>query len=576
MKKENGFSKIWIILLITAVIVIAGVAIIILNPNHGAPENNQNNVNNNKENIAKVQIPEKKYIRQNYDRQIYVNKSGEVLDFSSTISGIIEGTDFTYGTGIIKKDEKFAIVDGNGKIIADYGKYMYIWDQGLNYIAQLPNWKYVLLSKDGNVIGDKTYDLIRKGITTKVSQTIDGFYFAKDGEKSSIITATGCIVYETEETIEKETTGLWKITLSNNYVLTIKDKVFIINENQYNVTYSFKCNNLGIAKDYITDIDNEITYIFDNKGNMQLKLEDCLVNEDKNWEQFHSLYSGCLISNFLENKGYLIYKTKNQQYKVLYKDGSTVFQRDKNLSDKLLLAEVNYKYIIYKDNIWIQDGNNMLVYDKNKKIKVIENRQIPINYFDVEDVRESKIVPLFDKEALEVYLYNEKGEKINDIAYQSREYSMSVLEAKTGKEAIKPLFNGELMDPKEFTEIQVLKKVNSSNSYSENYFLGTISVPKDNEVVNDTKDYYYLIDKECNKILQIKVYTKDLQLDEEQGICIYQNADREYCLYDLKQKKELFKSKHQLTYLPDYRIVTEGGVHTNIYSLATNKLYTYI
>lgn len=511
---------------------------------------------------AVSQVPEKILYRPNSNKQIYFDKNGEMFNVENTITtgNISSSQDFSYGTGVVEQNRQYAILNYKGEVIVDFNTYSSIQSTPYNFIAKNENSKNILLDKNGNRIGSFEYDLISQiGNDT-------GIYSGKNysSNKNDIFTATGCYLGEVDGDSLNSNVNSWTDDRNFIAVWLNNSDVYVVDKTNFEKKLDFRSNNIGVGLNYITDIANNVTYIFDNQGNSLLELKDCLIKDDATWNANKSIYRGCNIENYTDTSGYLIYDTNNNNTKMLYKDGTTICEYPENDFPTYYMGQ-NY--------VFVNNSNNADVYNQNQKITTVQNRNVlSANVLRHETEAQNQIIPLYstDNSNMRINLYNQNGELVNNNTYIRNGNSGTVLALENGTAKVKPLANGELMDAKDYTSIELLIDENKENEYSNNYFIA-MSYDSSNN------DKYYLIDKEGNKITELNYRDiTNAKLYEENGIFIYTNLENTSSVYNLNERKEILKGGSKSTYVKDFNIVLIGSSTISpdyVYSLTQKQLY---
>ena len=564
---KNGIALIYLLIII-AVIVAIGIGAIVLITKNINSDGNAEIGTNKKQNIAntnsgvEIDVPEKVLYQPNEYKQVYIDKNGKLYNLDEIIDGKITNNDFSYGTGVVEKDGKYAIMDYTGKIIVEYGKYDYIADLGMNYAACGEEGEYILLDINGNIIDGIRYENIdnmgKEGIYVSEEN------IATTNWKKGIITCSGSIVAEPSENFETEGSA------SNENIIfqRMNDDWFVISKKDYKVKFSISGSN--IAQDYystnsLIDLEKNIVYVFDDTGDINIKLTDCLIKDCPYWDGYKSYYSGLNIKNKLSEYGYLIYECADGKYGVVYKDGTTI-TKDISLREEIFSKSPDY--YIGEDYIFVQVGTNVEVYNGSKKVITLENRKIIpedelLKYFRRGS---DKIIPILNNDDECVYLYNEKGELINNKKYG---YPSSVLETIDGSEKIKLTPDGKLLDVKEFTEIDLLYN-EELGEYANNYFIGLVETEIDSI---RTEKKYYLINDKGEKLFETRDATFTT-LYEKDNILIYNKGinDDINRVYDLKNNTEILALEEKIEYISEYKVFISNN---NIYSLTGELIGNY-
>lgn len=563
MEKEKNKRMLILVISIVVIIILAIIAIVyFVGQEEGSSSGtNQNSQNSNKSGTALSEVPEKILYRPSTQKQIYFNQEGEMINLEDTITtGQIETSeDFSYGTGVITQNGKYAIVNYNGEIVVDYDTYKTIRSTDYNFIAETEENKKILLDKNGKQIGDTEYNTISQ------LGTDTGLYYSQNysSNTNDIFTATGCYIGEAEGTYLNSNAKTWTEDRNFTAIWINNSDVYVIDKTNFEGKLHFKSNNIGVGYKYITDIEHNVTYVFDEQGNSVLELKDCLIEEDTTWNAYQSVYRGGNVDSYADTTGYVIYDTNDNKTKIIYKDGTTIGEY---ASDSLP------EYYMGQDYLFINNGSNVDVYNKSQKVTTIENRTVINPNILLQEVEaQNQIVPLSyeDSSNMRINLYRSNGEALNNITYIWNGGSDTVLESEDGASKIKPLANGELMDAKDYSSIKLLVNKSKENEYSNNYFRATW-------YDNSGNDKYYLIDKEGNRILELDEYgMEDAELFEDNGIFVYENTEGSVSVYDINANREILKGGNA-SYLKDFNIIIIGSstiAPDYVYALTQNQLY---
>ena len=90
------------------------------------------------------------FIKDSNDKYALFNEDGKKLtDFIFTST-----SDFVNGTALVKKDDAYGIINANGKMTVDFGKYNYITDAAGMYKVHGEDYHYFLINGEGKVLYD--------------------------------------------------------------------------------------------------------------------------------------------------------------------------------------------------------------------------------------------------------------------------------------------------------------------------------------------------------------------------------------------------------------------------------------
>jgi len=523
-------------------------SIIVFNSTKNITSVNENQVNNVKDSNLNL----KEYtpiLYRVYDyKQIYVDKEGNLYDLS-TEENLSKYTDFTYGTGILEKDEKNAIIDYKGNFLLDYqnsyinqsGPYFTynnkLYDNNLNIISE--NNNYAISDElESNLYYSNLYNLNYE----KYDKNFNSIQY------TAIITGNGKLISNFKE-IESEDIKVWNNKTNNITVLQLENELLVINNKEMKVTYKLNVENfaIGMNQKYIVNFDNNKIYLLNNKAEMFYIIDDIILEKDDIWDEYKSWYTpkDKLINSTDEE--YVIYKNKDGKYKLIYKDGT-------------LLK-------IYDDYVWHYCNYDSLVFEYNDTVDIYNKKELKktINKHVTEhsDVINSKnVFLLLNLNDYNYYLYNYNGELVSDKAYQKRSHTIFSNENVN----YRLLNNGNLINAKNYEDIYLIidKK---TNEYSNNYFIAT----NNDENTFSSK----LIDGDGNNILEVKfnisegVYLYDNYLIYEKYIS--DNAyEIDYRVYDLNKRQDIIIDTEEIKFISDYKIFVSDK---NIYNINGNKIY---
>lgn len=499
-----------------------------------------------------IKVPEPLLYQIDKNNHVYVDDDGKFLKFGETIQEDLAYTDFTYGSSVINKNyEEYKIIDYKGNTLVDYGKYRKIRLANFNFIAKTKDGKEIVLDNNGKEVPGFLYDSIYQIVSSNI-------YIAQDGAKNILITASGCKFYETSEPISIEDVKIYDIP-KDFLVVQISNHYYVVDKNNYEVTFHLQGDNIGVGYDYLTDISKKTTYLFDNKANMIMTFSNCFLTADSSWEQYRAIYRGCDIRNHLE-EGYIFYtalENGSKVLKIIYKDQEEIASY--NLGDKSFSSTYFY---LDNDTIFIKNENDIDVYNGKKKVKTIQNRTLSSYNYDKDYI----VLEYAVNTQFFVELYNKDGSRFNESTYQ-QEFKSTIMVDDNGNRL--RLINGELVDAKDFYDIIPANDYKTGKTYNK-YFIGII-------LDDEQEKHYYLIDSARNKILEFNSFNpfSEYKLYDDE-VFIYRDPLDTSCwvAYHLENKEELFRVNSELSYQKDFNIIESGDYNKRVYSITEGSIYT--
>ena len=422
VNKKSYNSKVkWLLLIggILLVVVIILSVILIKNKNES---NNNNNNNNNQDNI----VESTSFFLQNNDKYALFNEDGDRLtDFIFK-----HAFGFGNGSALVMNDSEYGIVDQNGKMIADFGKY-----ESINTVAGL----YKACDVDSNCYlldgkGKILYDL--KNITFDSKWFVNTFLLLKDNKNNKYIVLNyygkEIITIPFNKKIDEDPI----FVDSNNYMSLFYDKKnYILDGNtckkivtfDSNELYKFSSTDNGVPILYSSD-DNKNGYIAVKDGKIINISSECetiryseknylCIKEGKPYFMDSNMNVGPLINKkqIFDNKNYA---TSSEGYNAevdIYKNGKkvkTVKCRDIYSSGSI--TDEFYLLGTYSSSACNSDSFKFEYYNRDGE-KVIDK-----SFADAKSFTDNNLAVVSDDEE-NYYLINRKGEKV------SQDYSKILL-----------------------------------------------------------------------------------------------------------------------------------------------------
>ena len=266
-------------------------------------------------------------------------------------------SDFTNGAAVVKKDEKYALINTKGKEIVPFGKYSNISSNDGVFIASDEDLKYYLLDNNGKV----KYTF--KDYKDEGSFDSQYFNYSIDGDKVLIFDYKGNKVkeYDLEEQDDGFTSSILN-SFSDNF--SSNDLYSAIHYNGYLTIFDNKSLKVlyNVKEDKFTKIGN----VLNDKGII-------LHNNNEDGDDAHAVLSNGKVisldcSNFREEyDAHVVLCSKGQKYFYVNNDGT--------------LTDIDYStdYIDYK-NYAVEDRTNggfaIKIYSDGNYNKTIENASV--------------------------------------------------------------------------------------------------------------------------------------------------------------------------------------------------------
>lgn len=498
-KKEKSFNK--KILLIIPVVIIAIVLLLVLKKGKTT------------KNIDEVGYSPAFFIGNNENKYAAFSDDGKKLtDFEfDTVS------DFVNGTAIVKKDNTYGLVNANGKIVADFGKYTSISKTAGMFKVRTEDYKYYLIDANGDIL----YDLENKDLTTFIVDDSYSILKDNDSKKYKILN------YEGKEIVS-----------------------FPINENEEN-------NPTANAKDeYISVFYNKKNYILDAISKNQIVSFESdshyCINDVKEDGKIITLNS-CVGTFTRQDKTYYkfikdgkLYDLTDKCEKVYYADGNLTCLNGGKInilnSKNELGLDINGKAYIDSDNYaMLKDGsfNGVDFYNNGEVVKNVSCRILKetgnTNGFYILGTYFSK--PCGTESGTYEY-YNSKGENTFD---------------KSFKFADKFNKNGLAKVSEDKQNYYLINK--EGKKVTEDYSNITLN----NEMYIVTKDNLKgLVDETGKEIIKCEYTAINVTQKQNKKFAVLTSKDSKYIVYDIEKNKEILESdsapsldKHYITSTKD-------------------------
>ena len=480
---NKSFKFKWILLLIIVILVIVLLLYVFLG------KNKNGNVDKNNQNISN-------------QSSFFIEKDGYYALFSKTGDKI---TDFIYkytssfvnGTALVARDGDYGVINRDGKMVVDFGKYEFMNDVVGLYKACDKNDHCYLLKRDGSVL----YDL--KNIKLYTNLLSDNVLLLQDTKKKNymVLNYSGVSMVTFPVKVSDEKLPTIK-SLKKYASVYYNNKNYILDVENGKQIASFDSSDLYTISS--EDQDMVVTYLFDNNSG---KSTYKIIKSGK----VYNLDDKCDWINYID--GNLFCSKDNESYKM-----NSNFELEMTLNDKAVIDNGTYA-VVNKDNI-----KTVSFYSKGSKIKSIDCRDLKKygmmnkKYY----ILEAYASPVCNTDSKKYEYYNLNGEKIVDklflTSYPFDDNNLAVV-SEDNKNYYLINLNGE----------KVTQDYSRISSWS-NYYI----VTKNN--------LEGILDSQGNVIMDC-IYS-DIKLTEywDTTYLKLQTQDSKYIVYDLNAKKEIITS----------------------------------
>lgn len=435
------------------------------------------------------------FIKNSNGKYALFNEDGKKLtDFIFTSI-----SDFVNGTSLVRKDDAYGIINANGKMTVDFGKYEYITGAAGMYKVHGDDYHYFLINGEGKVL----YDL--------EDMDLDTFIGAD----------TYSILEDTKNKVYKVLNYEGKSMVSFPIDSDAKDDPSIDEENGYISVFYNKKNYIlnPITGKEIISFDSDLHYCVNNveEDGKIITLNSCvswLQSQDKTYYKFI--------------KNGKLYDLNDKCEKVYYLEGNLVCTKDYKtyLLDSNLNVGIDTSGKAYINNntyAMTNDGafNGVDFYTNGNVVKNVECRSIV-----------------------------ETGYMKSGLYILGTYYSLSCGTESGTYEYYKS--NGENAFGKSFKYAEKFDKngLAKVSEDTENYYLIDTNgkkISQDYSSISLYYDYYIvtkndlkgIIDKNGNVILDCKYKNIDITEKNKKNYANLTTSDSKYIIYDIAKKSEL-------------------------------------
>lgn len=447
------------------------------------------------------------------------NEDGKQLtDFSYTYK-----SDFINGTAVVVKDDKYGIIDANGKMTVDFGKYSYIAASSGLYEATDDKGR-VLINSKGKVL----YDLENKEV-----HKYDAYLILEDKDDNNY----------------KVINYLGKVILTIPIVSNVEEILTDSIDQYLSIFYNNKNYILNISTDrQLASFDSNLHYCVNDVYDSQnvINLSSCTSIFGSREDAPNKIIK--------DNK---LYDLNNGCEGLYYSDNS--FMCNIDYSSYLLddnfnpILEVTGK--VYRDakNYAVEEGKDVKFYNNGNVTKTVSCRRLVDSGYTGEDLY--ALSTWSSKECGTeggIYeFYNSNGEKAFDKTYADADNYDDKGNAIVSENQV----NYYLINN---------KGEQVSNLYDDIILIGDYyHVSKD--------DREGLLDSSGKEIIPCeyaKIYT-NISRDNYFNI---RTTDDKYILYSIKDNKGILEDSRMFRFADNY-FYTEGEGETRYYSYTTEKMF---
>jgi len=515
--KPKNNKKIIFIIIAILIIIVSVIGFLCLKEDKNKNENQDFDINSS--NAFFIQDKDKKYALFNDD-----GKQLTEFIFTST-------SKFVNGTSVVKKDDAYGIIDTNGNMTVDFGKYSYIAAAAGLYQVLGENYHYFLIDGTGKVL----YDLQDYSLNTFVT----GYY---------------SILEEKSTNTYKVLNYQGKVMTSFPIVKTVKDKPSTNEEEGYvSVFYNNKNFILnGKTGEEVISFNDSLHYCINN------------VSEDGKIITLNS----CV--------GWL--ESQDETYYKFIKDGKLYDLSDKcddvYYSNGNLFCSKDYKtYILDKNlNVGVDISNKIYVNNDT----YAQNSEESVDSVDFYE--NGKVVKNVPCRGIKTAGYSEKGIYILSTPY-SRSCGTSAGTYEYYNTKGENIFDKSFARAENFDK-NGLAKVSDDDKYY--YLIDSTGKKISDEYSNIflSNDYYIvtknkmngIIDKDGKQIVECKYSKVDITKKQNKYYAKLTTPDSKYITYDITKKSEVLNFESSPSYYDHYIFVSKNN-NKQYYSYNGKLLY---
>jgi len=411
---KNNSKKFIIIGVIAAVIILLVVLVVIFSKGRSSNETKKKeDIETNFKDIGLVFL----YEDEN-DTYYYVDGKNKTYTFEG-YSSMVELPDDYF---IVKKDNKYGVIDKDEKEIINFGIYDEIetaYDDELSLLEVEKDDKYGVIDFSGKEIVPIEYDDVHTIYFSGLDLYV--FYVAKDG-KFFYLSSSGKYLMDTEEV------GYWGSYDVKTYIDEVRDDydyLILINESKFFNARTGEEVNItpneygGVNFKYNIWYEQYKGYTIFDKN---LKVKEVVSKENLTGLEVYKVLDKYIVvvEEYEENR------KENSKYRIFDLDYKLLKEVDCPNIRTLTVEETNGKYFsIIENGTWAGNLNhNMTIYDADLKSKYVEtkfSRDVVVdnsgNTLLIDEDYSGKVVTLYDFDLKEKFKKeNYRSEKfINDM-----------------------------------------------------------------------------------------------------------------------------------------------------------------
>lgn len=427
-------------------------------------------------------------------------------------------SDFTNGAAIVKKGDAYGLVNINGKMVVDFGKYTNISKTAGMFKVKTEDYKYYLIDANGKLL----YDLENKDLTTFIADDSYSILKDKDSKKYKVLDREGkeIISFPINENEENSPVA----NAEDGYVSVFYDK------KNYIIDVS--------SREQIVSFDADLHYCVNavKEDGKIITLNSCIgmfTRQDKTYYKFI--------------KDGKLYDLTDKCEKVYYADGNLTCSNENKInilnSKNELGLDINGKAYIDSDNYaMLKSGsfNGVDFYNNGEVVKNVACRTLKetghVNGFYILGTYFSR--PCGTESGTYEY-YNSKGENEFDKSFKfADEFKETGLAKVSEDKQNYYLINKE------------------GNKVSEDYSNIVLS----NGMYIVTKDKLKgLVDETGKELVKCEYTAINVTTRHNKKYAVLTSEDSKYTIYELESKKEILKSDTTPSLDTHYITITKDG-----------------
>ena len=366
------------------------------------------------------------FIREGSKYALFNEDGKKLTDFEFTSAG-----SFVNGTALVRNEIGSGVIDENGKMVIDFGKYKYIYQEaGLYKVTDEERNEYLLNSK-----GKKITDMKNKTITTYIGEGKFSILYDKDSNEYQVLNTDGDTLAKFKKGSEdKPSTNTVKNFLSvygggKNYIIDLisgkqvldfeadshycvnnasdDGKIITLNscvgsfQRQEKTTYKFikdgklydlsdKCDSVGYINNNLTCTKDNKKYLLDSNLNVGINIDGVSYADS---EHFAKAKQGSFNGIDFYEKDNVV---KNVECRVMHDYGysksglyilSTYYSTKCNTQ-----SGTSEFYNVKGENVFNKSFASAQKFDDNNLARVSEDRK---NYYLI-DAKGNKVTDEYD------------------------------------------------------------------------------------------------------------------------------------------------------------------------------------